>query len=142
MPMSLHDFRKTKIVATLGPATESAEMLERLILSGVNVLRLNMSHARPDWVRRIVGDIRTLAQRHRRAVGVLLDTQGPSIRTGDVAAKIPLGVGERFTFTVRGRVPEAGTSQRKRLAMPTITAASCTLRGSTPQGPSRRLRRW
>ena len=108
MPMSLHDFRKTKIVATLGPATESAEMLERLILSGVNVLRLNMSHARPDWVRRIVGDIRTLAQRHRRAVGILLDTQGPSIRTGDVAAKIPVAVGEKFTFTVRGRAPEAG----------------------------------
>ncbi|MEY4689770.1 MAG: Pyruvate kinase [Verrucomicrobiota bacterium] len=108
MPMSLHAFRKTKIIATLGPATESAEMLERMILAGVNVLRLNMSHARADWVRRVVKDIRAAAEKHRRAVGILLDTQGPSIRTGDVPAKIPLSVGDRFTFTVRGRVLSEG----------------------------------
>lgn len=108
LPMSIHGFRKTKIIATLGPATESPEMLERLILGGVNVLRLNMSHARADWVRRVVRDIRALAERHRRAVGILLDTQGPSIRTGDVPQKIPLAVGERFTFTVRGKVLDSG----------------------------------
>jgi pyruvate kinase len=106
--MSIHGYRKTKIVATLGPATDSAEMLERLILAGVNVLRLNMSHAKPEWVRRVVQDIRSLAERHKRAVGILLDTQGPSIRTGDVAQKISLSVGERFTFTVRGKVPFDG----------------------------------
>ena len=106
--MSIHGFRKTKIIATLGPATDSAEMLERLILAGVNVLRLNMSHAKPEWVRRVVQDIRSLAERHKRAVGILLDTQGPSIRTGDVAQKIPLSVGERFTLTVRGKVPTEG----------------------------------
>lgn len=106
--MSIHGFRKTKIIATLGPATDSAEMLERLILAGVNVLRLNMSHAKPEWVRRVVQDIRSLAERHKRAVGILLDTQGPSIRTGDVPQKIPLSVGERFTFTVRGKVPTEG----------------------------------
>ena len=106
--MSIYGFRKTKIIATLGPATDSAEMLERLILAGVNVLRLNMSHAKPEWVRRVVQDIRSLAERHKRAVGILLDTQGPSIRTGDVAQKIPLSVGERFTFTVRGKVPTEG----------------------------------
>lgn len=107
-PMSLHGFRKTKIIATLGPATETPEMLERLVLGGVNVLRLNMSHARADWVRRVVQDIRAIAERHRRAVGILLDTQGPSIRTGDLPQKIPLAVGERFTFTVRGKVPATG----------------------------------
>lgn len=107
-PMNLHGFRKTKIIATLGPATDSPEMLERLILAGVNVLRLNMSHARADWVRRVVKDIRGLAEKHHRAVGILLDTQGPSIRTGDVAGKIPLAIGERFTFTVRGKVPPSG----------------------------------
>jgi pyruvate kinase len=67
-----------------------------------------MSHAKPEWVRRVVQDIRSLADRHKRAVGILLDTQGPSIRTGDVAQKIPLSVGERFTFTVRGKVPTEG----------------------------------
>ena len=47
--------RKTKIIATLGPATESPEMLARLLRAGVNVFRLNMSHAKHDWVRRVVG---------------------------------------------------------------------------------------
>jgi len=106
--MSIHGFRKTKIIATLGPATDSLEMLERLILAGVNVLRLNMSHAKPEWVRRVVQDVRLLSERHKRAVGILLDTQGPSIRTGDVAEKISLSVGERFTFTVRGKIPAQG----------------------------------
>ena len=106
--MSIYGIRKTKIIATLGPATDSPEMLERLILAGVNVLRLNMSHAKPEWVRRVVQDIRGLSERHQRAIGILLDTQGPSIRTGDVAEKIPLSVGERFTFTVRGKIPAQG----------------------------------
>ena len=106
--MSIYGIRKTKIIATLGPATDSPEMLERLILAGVNVLRLNMSHAKPEWVRRVVQDIRGLSERHQRAIGILLDTQGPSIRTGDVAEKISLSVGERFTFTVRGKIPAQG----------------------------------
>lgn len=106
--MSIYGIRKTKIIATLGPATDSPEMLERLILAGVNVLRLNMSHAKPEWVRRVVQDIRRLSEQHQRAIGILLDTQGPSIRTGDVAEKIPLSVGERFTFTVRGKIPAQG----------------------------------
>ncbi|MBM3848711.1 MAG: pyruvate kinase [Verrucomicrobia bacterium] len=106
--MNPQGFRKTRIIATLGPASESPDMLERLILAGVNVLRLNMSHAKPEWVRRVVSDIRSISQKYRRAVGILLDTQGPSIRTGDLPAKIPLAIGDRFTFTVRGRVPGAG----------------------------------
>ena len=106
--MSIYGFRKTKIIATLGPATDSPEMLERLILAGTNVLRLNMSHAKPEWVRRVVQDTRLLSERHKRAVGILLDTQGPSIRTGDVAEKIPLSEGEHFTFTVRGKIPAQG----------------------------------
>ena len=106
--MSIYGLRKTKIIATLGPATDSPEMLERLILAGANVLRLNMSHAKPEWVRRVVQDIRLLSERNKRAVGILLDTQGPSIRTGDVAEKIPLSVGEHFTFTVRGKIPAQG----------------------------------
>lgn len=95
-------FRKTKIISTLGPATESAEMLGKLMEAGVNVFRLNMSHANPVWVRRVVKDIRQLSEARGVAIGILLDTQGPSIRTGDVAERIHLTVGERFYFTVRG----------------------------------------
>ena len=53
--------RRTKIVSTLGPATDSAEMIGRLVDAGVNVFRINMSHAPHDWVRRVVKDIRAAA---------------------------------------------------------------------------------
>ncbi len=105
--------RKTRIIATLGPATDSPEMLGRLLDAGVNIFRLNMSHAPHDWVRRVVADIRIIGRRRGLIPGILMDTQGPSIRTGDVPARIPLVVGERFCFTVRGgKVPdgEKGTS--------------------------------
>ena len=55
--------RKTKIIATLGPATDSTEMIGKLIDAGVNIFRLNMSHARHDAVRRIVADIRSVADK-------------------------------------------------------------------------------
>ncbi len=57
--------RRTKILATLGPATDSPEMLAALIDGGVNVFRLNMSHAPHDWVRRVVKDIRAAASARR-----------------------------------------------------------------------------
>ncbi len=99
--------RKTKIVATLGPATETPERIRQMAEVGVAVFRLNMSHAKPDWIRRIVRDIRQTAHELDRAIGILLDTQGPAIRTGDVASPIPLQVGDRFVFTTQGE-PLAG----------------------------------
>ena len=102
--------RKTKIIATLGPATDSTAMLGRLIDAGMNIARLNMSHATAEWVRRVVQDLRDLSRARGIAIGILLDTQGPAIRTGDVTAKIPLKVGDRFVFTVKGDTvaPESG----------------------------------
>lgn len=104
--------RKTKIIATLGPVTDSPTILGRLLEAGVNVFRLNMSHAKHDWVRRVVRDIRTEAGARRLTVGLLLDTQGPAIRTGDVVAPIPLKAGDRFVFTVRGDAVEDVPSTR------------------------------
>jgi len=98
--------RKTKIIATLGPATESAEMIARLIEAGVNVFRLNMSHATHDWVRRIVKDIRSAAATRNCFVGIMLDTQGPAIRTGDLGVPLALLPGQKFTLTVRGERSE------------------------------------
>lgn len=105
--------RQTRIIATLGPVTESPEMLRRLIQRGVDVFRLNMSHAKHEWVRRVVPEIRKISAEEGRPVGVMMDTQGPSIRTGDVPAAIPLAIGETFYFTTRNMpVPEGakGTS--------------------------------
>ncbi|HKI70171.1 MAG TPA: pyruvate kinase, partial [Verrucomicrobiae bacterium] len=98
--------RKTKIIATLGPATGSPEMITRLIESGVNVIRLNMSHAQHDWARRVVQDIRAAAAVSERFVGVLMDTQGPAIRTGDLRVPLNLQPGQKFILTVRGEHSE------------------------------------
>src|SRR5580692_11573662 len=98
--------RKTKIIATLGPATDSPEMLGRLIDAGLNVFRLNMSHAPHDWTRRVVRDIRAAAEARKLCVGIMMDTQGPAIRTGDLPVPLHLRPGERFIFTVRGAKSE------------------------------------
>src|SRR5437867_274890 len=98
--------RRTKIIATLGPSTDSAEMLGKLIDAGMNIARLNMSHAPHDWVRRVVRDIRDAASARRKSVGILMDTQGPAIRTGDLPAALDLQPGQKFTLTVRGERSE------------------------------------
>ncbi|MEI7732935.1 MAG: pyruvate kinase [Verrucomicrobiota bacterium] len=98
--------RKTKIIATLGPATSSPEMIGRLIDAGMNLARLNMSHAPHDWVRQVVKDIRESARSRNLCVGIIMDTQGPAIRTGDLPAALDLNPGQKFTLTVRGATSE------------------------------------
>src|SRR5437588_9065566 len=94
--------RKTKIICTLGPATENADMLRQLMREGADVFRLNMSHADHAWVRQIVPQIRSISEEVGRAVGILLDTQGPAIRTGDLKTELHLKPGDVLEFTVRG----------------------------------------
>ncbi|MEY2439612.1 MAG: pyruvate kinase [Verrucomicrobiota bacterium] len=98
--------RKTKIICTLGPATEKTETLRQLIEHGADVFRLNMSHAEHDWVRDIVPRIRQAADEVGRTVGILLDTQGPAIRTGDLKTELHLQPGDVVEFTVRGAKSE------------------------------------
>src|SRR6185436_15518670 len=98
--------RKTKIVATLGPATQSPEMIGKLIDAGMNIARLNMSHSSHEWVRCVVKDIRDAAIARSVAVGILMDTQGPAVRTGDLPAALDLKPGQKFTLTVRGERSE------------------------------------
>jgi pyruvate kinase len=97
--------RKTKIICTLGPATEKPETIRQLIAHGADVFRLNMSHASADWVREIVPRIRQLADQLKRPIGILLDTQGPAIRTGAVKKPLELKKGETVEFTVRAAKP-------------------------------------
>jgi pyruvate kinase len=94
--------RKTKIICTLGPATEKTDVLRQLIEKGTDVFRLNMSHATHEWAREIVPRIRRLAHKMGRPVAVLLDTQGPAIRTGDLTREFHLRPGDILEFTVRG----------------------------------------
>jgi pyruvate kinase len=91
--------RKTKIVATLGPASCNEEVLARMIDAGVNVVRLNFSHGTAEDHINAATLVRELAQERRRPIGVLCDLQGPKIRIGKFEGnKIQLAVGDRFVL--------------------------------------------
>lgn len=91
--------RRTKIVATLGPATESEEQLRRLIEAGVNVVRLNFSHGEPEDHKARAQVIRQISARLNRPVAILGDLQGPKIRIGRFqSGKIHLPDGARFNL--------------------------------------------
>jgi pyruvate kinase len=94
--------RKTKIICTLGPATQQTDVLGQLIQKGADVFRLNMSHADHGWVREVVPRIRALAEETRRPVGILLDTQGPAIRTGDLETDLHLKQDDILELRVAG----------------------------------------
>jgi pyruvate kinase len=107
---NLSAMRKTKIICTLGPASQETEILRAMMGEGADVFRLNMSHAHHDWVREIVPRIRALATEIGRTVAVLLDTQGPAIRTGDLTTNLQLTPGDILEFTVRGARSEEAYS--------------------------------
>ena len=91
--------RRTKIVSTLGPATDEPGVLEKLILAGVNVVRLNFSHGSPEEHKRRCDMTRELAAKHGRYVAVLGDLQGPKIRVARFAqGPIKLNVGDKFVL--------------------------------------------
>ena len=96
--------RRTKIIFTLGPSTESEEMLEKIIRAGADVARLNMAHGTHDWTRTMIRRIRAVGQRVGRDIAIMMDIKGPEIRTGDLSAPIELKPGETFDFTVRPSV--------------------------------------
>ena len=93
--------RATKIVATLGPASSDPTTIERMILAGVNVVRVNFSHGSADAHTALVGVVREVATRLGRDIGVLADLQGPKIRIGKFSGgKISLVEGDHFTFDI------------------------------------------
>ena len=74
--------KKTKIVATLGPATDSPEILKGMILAGVNVFRINFSHANYDEVKQRIAQVRAIQEELNTHVALLGDLQGPKLRVG------------------------------------------------------------
>lgn len=108
-----NSFRRTKIIFTLGPATESEEMLEKLILAGADIARLNMAHAKHEWCRMVIRRIRAVSAKVGREIAIMMDIKGPEIRTGDVDHPIKLEAGQIFDFTVRPDAdPENGAAIR------------------------------
>ncbi|MCA9492610.1 MAG: pyruvate kinase, partial [Myxococcales bacterium] len=91
---------RTKIVATLGPATWDEPMLTRLLEAGVDVARINCSHADHESIRRQVARVRRAAMKLRKPTAILLDLQGPKIRTGKVPTPLPLAAGDVLTVVM------------------------------------------
>ena len=102
--------RKTKIICTIGPATESIEMLEKLANAGMNVARLNMSHGDHSSHTKIIQAIQTLNIKLSHPIAILLDTQGPEIRTGDMANDLHLNDGDTISIVARGTEDVESTS--------------------------------
>ena len=113
--------RRVKIVATLGPASSSQEMLERLFLAGVDVFRINMSHSSHETARALLYAVRELAKQQRHPIGVLADLQGPKFRLGEFTGG-RVFVNEGATF-VLDQTEEAGSAERVFLPHPQIFAA-------------------
>ncbi len=92
--------RRTKIVATLGPATASSEKIEELILAGMDVARLNFSHGSADSHREKAHLIRMLAQKHGRPIAIMGDLQGPKIRISRFRnGEVTLNIGQEFILS-------------------------------------------
>jgi len=92
-------FRRTKIVATLGPSTDAPGILEKLILTGVNVVRMNFSHGSPEDHQNRAELVRELSAKHGKHVAILGDLQGPKIRVARFAdGPIQLSVGDKFAL--------------------------------------------
>lgn len=105
-------FRKTKIICTIGPATSSYEMLAQLHEAGMDIIRLNMSHATHKWAQRMIEHVVELNKHTAFPVGILLDTQGPEIRTGVRESDLDLKVGDIISITVRDDVDVEESSIR------------------------------
>src|SRR5437870_10784457 len=99
---------KTKIVVTIGPASESPEMLARLIRAGMNVARLNFSHGNPSKHAEVIQRIRDAARETGRRVAIMADLPGPKLRLGKIDLEpIQLLPGARFTLTSENIVGDA-----------------------------------
>ncbi len=104
--------RKTKIICTIGPATSSYPMLEKLAGAGMDIIRLNMSHGQHDACASIIKSVKTLNRKINHPIAVLLDTQGPEIRTGDLASDLELKNGSIISISVRDSVDVEESSFR------------------------------
>lgn len=97
--------RRTKIVATVGPACRAPEILRELVLAGVDLFRVNCSHLAPGGILTEVGRIRATLQEMGRSASILLDLQGPKIRTGNATEPIRLESGEILTLVMDPELP-------------------------------------
>jgi pyruvate kinase len=114
--------RRTKIIATLGPASSTTEVITRLFQTGADVFRLNFSHGSHEDHAARIASIREVEKRFDRPIGILADVQGPKLRVGRFAGgKVHLQTGQAFRLDLN---PTPGDSRRVNLPHPEIIAAA------------------
>jgi pyruvate kinase len=96
--MNAHAYRHTKIIFTIGPATQDPDMLRRLLRAGVDVCRLNMAHATHEWTTEVISSLRAASEAEGRKVALMMDVKGPEIRTGPLEEPFQLERDEVFEF--------------------------------------------
>src|SRR5688572_20901512 len=110
--------RRTKIIATLGPASDTPEMIARLFEAGADVFRLNLSHLPKERLKERVAVIRAVEARFNRPIGILADLQGPKLRVGSFSGdSAVLKAGQTFTFDADDA---SGDAKRVHLPHPEI----------------------
>ena len=92
--------KKTKIICTIGPSSKPAKILEKLILGGMDIARINTSHSTQEETTGIINTIRDISANHNKNTAILLDLQGPKIRVGKLNKDIELKAGEKVIFTI------------------------------------------
>ena len=113
--------RRAKIVATLGPASSSAEMIGKLFAAGADVFRINMSHTSQDRMRELIAMIRAVESDTGRPIGILVDLQGPKLRLGTITGgAIAVKTGDTVVLDSN---PAIGDASRIYLPHPEILAA-------------------
>jgi pyruvate kinase len=93
--------KKTKIIATIGPACDTKEKVKEMILNGVNVIRINMSHSTHEYAERVSKIIRQLNKEMDTNIGILVDTKGPEIRIGTILSELKVEKDDKVIFTNR-----------------------------------------
>src|SRR3954462_8718734 len=113
--MTAPQIRRTKIVATLGPAWEAEDRVVALLDAGVNIVRVNASHGTPEIRERWIRLLHNVRDQRQSPTGILVDLHGPRIRVGTLQAAVPLAPGQLITFS-----PEALAAEDE---IPTTYAA-------------------
>ncbi len=118
MELSNPFLKKTKILATLGPASSSIDVIEKLFLNGANVFRVNFSHGSHETHAQNIDYIRELEKKYKRPIGILADLQGPKFRIGTFEkGEVALEEGQTFTFDLD---KTAGNEKRVYLPHPNV----------------------
>lgn len=116
----IHAYKRTKIVATVGPACDSYEQMLELVRAGVNVFRLNFSHGSHEDKARIIEDIRKMNKTEPYNIAILADLQGPKLRVGEIAnGSLDIEEGDILTFTNEKLV---GTKEKIYVSYPNLSA--------------------